>query len=87
MSYTVTWKPSAISKLAEIWEAASDRTAISDAANAIDAMLHKSAEEVGESRLENTRFLFVSPLAIYFDVFPADRKVSVWAVWKRQAAK
>lgn len=87
MSYTVTWKPSAISRLAELWEEASDRHAITEAADTIDALLHKSPTEVGESRQENTRFLFVSPLAIYFDVFPADHKVSVWAVWKRKATK
>lgn len=87
MSYTVTWKPSAISRLAELWEGASDRTAITEAADTIDAMLSKAAEEVGESRQENTKFLFVSPLAIYFDIFPADRKVSVWAVWKREKIK
>ncbi len=83
MNYTVTWKPAAIDKLAELWEEAVDRSVITEAANSIDALLSKSPDEIGESRQENTRFLFVAPLAIYFDVFTSDRRVSVWAIWKR----
>jgi hypothetical protein len=87
MNFTVTWKPTAVNKLAELWEEAVNRAAVSDAANSIDSLLSKSPTEVGESREENTRFLYVAPLAIYFDVFPQDRKVSVWAVWKRKESK
>jgi hypothetical protein len=86
MNYTVTWKPAAVGKLAALWEEAADRSAVTEAANSIDTLLAKSPEEVGESREENTRFLYVAPLAIYFDVFSTDRKVSVWALWKRKGS-
>ncbi len=37
MNYTVVWRPSAERTLAQIWTAATDRQAIADAANLIDA--------------------------------------------------
>lgn len=82
MKFTVVWKPSAETKLAEIWTDATDRQAVSSAANSIDSLLGVSPHEVGESRESNTRILTVPPLSVYYDVYDEDRRVSVWAVWQ-----
>ena len=82
MTYTVVWRPSPESALAEIWTSAADRQAVTDAANAIDALLRVEPFEVGESRVANTRILTVLPLSVYYDVHEADRLVAVWAVWR-----
>ena len=82
MSYTVVWRPSAERKLAEIWSSADDRQAVTDAANAIDALLRAGPLEVGESRVANVRILTALPLSVYYDVHEDDRLVAVWAVWR-----
>lgn len=82
MTYTVVWRPSAEGTLAEIWTSATDRQAVTDAANAIDALLRVEPLEVGESRVANTRILTVLPLSVYYDVHEDDRLVAVWAVWR-----
>jgi hypothetical protein len=40
MKWTVLWKPSAENALANIWAAASDKAAITKAANHLDAWMH-----------------------------------------------
>ncbi len=81
MTFTVVWRPSAESKLAEIWAGAPDRQAVTDAADSIDSLLHTAPLHVGESRLDNIRVLSVPPLTVYYDVYEKDRLVAVWAVW------
>ncbi len=83
MKFTVVWKPSAETKLAEIWTDATDRQTVSDAANSIDLLLRSFPIQVGESRKHDTRILSVSPLSVYFDVYEDDRLVLIWAVWQR----
>jgi hypothetical protein len=81
MTYTVVWKPSHESQLAAIWNAAGgDRSEVSSAANAIDTLLRINPETRGESRDGATRILVVPPLAVTFEVRPADRLVAVLAV-------
>lgn len=82
MRYTVVWRPTAELALADIWTSASDRRAVTEAANSIDALLRSTPLEVGESRLENTRILIVRPLSVYYDVHESDALVAVWAVWR-----
>ena len=82
MTYTVLWGASAERGLAEIWMNAGDRQAVTDAADAIDSLLHTVPMEVGESRIANVRILIVSPLSVYYDVHQEDRRVAVWAVWQ-----
>jgi plasmid stabilization system protein ParE len=77
MNFTVVWKPTAESKLAKIWAEASDRRAVTNAADSIDLLLGASPNEVGESREQNTRILNVSPLSVYYDVYEEDCLVSV----------
>jgi plasmid stabilization system protein ParE len=82
MSYTVVWERAAEQKLADIWVAAADRAAVTQAANTIDARLRKDPNTAGESRQGVTRILVEPPLAVYFDVSDPDRLVTVWAVWR-----
>ncbi len=82
MTFTVVWRPEAESTLAELWTSASDRQAVTDAANSIDVLLRSAPLEVGESRVANVRILTVHPLSVYYDVHVDDRLVAVWAVWQ-----
>jgi hypothetical protein len=82
MTFTVVWKPEAERTLAEVWTAARDRQVVTDAADAIEALLRSAPLEVGESRVANMRILVVLPLVVYYDVKPDDRLVAVWAVWR-----
>ena len=82
MKYSVIWRPTAERKLASIWTTADDRESVTQAADAIDALLRVSPLDVGESRVSNIRILAVSPLSVYYDVHEGDRLVAVWAVWR-----
>ena len=74
--------PFAERTLIELWTDAHDRQLITNAANTIDAILRSDPLDVGESRGDNVRFLYILPLAVYYDVFPDDRRVAVWAMWR-----
>jgi len=80
--YTVDWLPSAEQDLADIWNNASDRAAVSTAADMIDASLKQNPLAVGEARSGVTRILFYSPLAVLFDVDIPAQKVKVWDIWR-----
>jgi plasmid stabilization system protein ParE len=82
MRYTVLWRPSAEQRLAEIWTAAADRAAVARAADSIDAKLAQNPLSQGESRVGNTRVLFVDPLGVYFEVVVDDLRVWVFDVWR-----
>ncbi len=82
MTFTVVWRPEAERTLADLWNGAQDRQALTDAADAIDALLRTAPLEVGESRVGNIRILTVFPLSVYYDVHEEDRLVAVWAVWR-----
>src|SRR5438309_11424973 len=68
MNYTVIWKSSAEQELARLWTQASDRTAVTSAANAIDIALQRDPSVKGESRSGATRIMISAPLAVHFRV-------------------
>jgi hypothetical protein len=80
MIYTVLWRPLAEQQLAQLWNNASDRKAITSAADTIDSLLRRDPQSKGESRSGMTRVLFVEPLLVLFDVVQPDRTVYVKAV-------
>ena len=82
MRYTVCWRLTAERTLNEIWNEATDKSAVSQAADAIESELQSRADSAGESRGDEARFLTVAPLAIYFDVHEDDRTVDVWSVFR-----
>jgi hypothetical protein len=80
MNYTVEWVPSVLSDLADLWNNAPDRAAVTAAANAIDVRLARDPLSQGESREGNTRILFVPPLAVVFEVDTARRHVRIFGI-------
>ena len=82
MKYTVTWLPSVLRDLSDIWNNAADRGAVTTAANTIDDYLVRDPLGQGEARQGATRILLIEPLAVYYDVDTADRHVTVWNVWR-----
>ena len=50
MRFTVGWRPTAERKLNEIWNEAADKSAVSQAADAIESELRSRAATAGESR-------------------------------------
>ncbi len=81
MKYTVVWIPSAEQDLAELWLIATDRAAVTQAANEIDRLLRHDPEQQGESRSDGVRVLLVAPLGVQFEVLSDDRLVRVLHVW------
>jgi hypothetical protein len=64
MRYTVVWEAAAEVSLTTLWTDATDRNAVTAAANAIDQDLSTDPEWKGESRTDNVRVMFVSPLGV-----------------------
>jgi hypothetical protein len=79
--YTVRWKRTALDRLAEIWLEASDRATINSTVEEIDRLLATQPHETGESRSEDVRVLFCSPLGAFFEVDDASDVVHVLRVW------
>jgi plasmid stabilization system protein ParE len=82
MKYTVAWLPSALLDLADIWNHAADRAAVTAAANLIDDCLMRDPLGQGEARAGPTRILLVEPLAVFYDVDLPHHQVTVWDVWR-----
>jgi hypothetical protein len=82
MKYTVVWLPSALTRLADLWNDGPDRAAITQAANRIDRSLLFDPLHHGEARADNLRIMIEAPLAIYFTVSEPDCLVTVRAVWR-----
>lgn len=78
--YTVTATPKAEDDLARLWLRASDRAAISNAANVIDRILRHDAPKQGSEGALGVRQLIVSPLIAEFTVEENDRIVTIWSI-------
>ena len=74
------WLRSATNRLAELWNQAPDRQALTDAANRIDRLLEIDPTTCGESRARRRRILFEQPLFVIFRVNEARREVVVLRV-------
>jgi hypothetical protein len=86
MKFTVVWTPLAESQLAALWLSATDRAAITAAADQIDRMLSWNAHLHGESRSGKLRIAVVEPLGVEFEAIPDDRMVRILAVWSFQTS-
>jgi hypothetical protein len=80
MKYTVTWLKGAQNHLATIWVDATDKQAVTDAANAIDAELSANAEQKGTPVAEGLRGLYIPPIHVLFTVKEQDRLVELVSV-------
>ena len=81
--FRVIWRQAALDELANLWLLgdATDRNAIREASNRIDAVLRTTPTEVGESRSGDDRIHFESPLGITYEVSRPDQWVRIWHVW------
>lgn len=82
MKFTVVWSPDAEGELARIWNQATDRRSIADAANLLDRVLGTDPNNLGESRQSGIRIAHCLPLGIRFEVLEQDQLVRVLAVWQ-----
>jgi hypothetical protein len=80
MRYTLIWKPAVEQRLAQIWTAAADRRAVTEAADKIDEVLRTRPLAVGESRDEGRRILIEEPLVVVYRVLEEDCMVNVLGV-------
>ena len=82
MKFTVVLTPPAEEHLAAAWLAASDRTAVTEAAHRIEQKLARNPLSTGESRASTvSRVDFEGPLGFTFDVVVDDATVYVTAMW------
>jgi hypothetical protein len=79
MKYTVVWDDDASDRLADIYNRASDKAAVTAASNTMDRLLGNDPDRKGRP-LNGTRFLTVPPLTVVFTVSPDDRLVVVQQV-------
>jgi plasmid stabilization system protein ParE len=76
VKYTVVWLPAARNALADIWNRATDRQAVTDASNRIDRLPSRDAHRVGRP-FNGRRLLIEPPLVVVFRVSPQDRLATV----------
>jgi hypothetical protein len=80
--YTVVWSPDAEQELARVWNDATDRAGITNAANFLDRELARDPTSLGESRPGGIRIAHWLPLGVRFAVSEKDRIVRDVAVWQ-----
>lgn len=80
MTYTVIWVPAALAQLAALWNAATNRDAVTKASHRIDRLLEVDPETAGEERPPSRRILFDPPLGVIFEVDLTAREVRVLSV-------
>jgi hypothetical protein len=78
--FTVVWWQFANSRLADLWLEATDKSAVSRAADEIDRRLMADPNSCAEDRHEGLCRFSVSPLTVQFTVDELDRRVVVWSV-------
>ena len=83
MKYTVVWTDAAQDELADIWIQASDRRAVTTAANEVDRELNIDAHLKGQALGGSRRALHIPPLLISFEVSPDDCLATVLKVLQK----
>ncbi|QDT38986.1 hypothetical protein [Stratiformator vulcanicus] len=82
MKHFVNLLPDAERELTEIWLAADDRDAVTEAADRIEKALAHDPASFGESRGDGSRISFAPPLAVRFSVMVDDRRVDLGHFWQ-----
>jgi len=82
MKWTVLWNIDAGNDLTEMWINSPDKSALTSAANRIDAQLAHDPLNTGESRTDDDRVHYEPPLGVLFTVDALDRKVYVVRIWR-----
>lgn len=91
MKFTVGWQPVAEGRLADLWAAARNRTAVTQAAHRIERLLESDAVTAGESRtpgrVPEQSVPFDAPLSVIFEVNEVVREVRILTVgWSGRPA-
>jgi hypothetical protein len=82
MSYTVIWEPPAENNLADVWLAAPDQLAVTQAAHRLDMALAQHPFAIGIARNSSVnRTATDFPLGIDYEIIEDDKKVRVLRVW------
>ena len=81
MNFQVDWMPQAVTQLADLWLAATDRNAVTAAAHVVDQTLAVDADAVGRAVFDTVREYAYPPLGVEFEVIVADARVWVLTVW------
>jgi hypothetical protein len=76
MRFTVVWAPVAIDQLADAWAQATDRPAVTRAADEVDRILRTDPDRKGVPFFGD-RLLRVPPLRAVFTIHPNDMLVRV----------
>lgn len=78
--FTVVWLREALEDLAAIWTSATNRAAVTTAANLVDVHLRVNPLLEGEELSEGLRILELPPIRVIFAVREDDRTVEVYRV-------
>jgi hypothetical protein len=78
--FTVVWWQFATRRLADLWLEATDKAAITHAADEIDRRLAVDPLSCAEHRHEELCGLTIDPLTVQFTIDDHDRLVKVWTV-------
>ena len=79
--FLVDWTDEALEMLADIWTQASDRAAVNDAQDYIDAVLARDPLGHGRHLREGLYQLVAWPLTAFYSIDQAKKSVKVSAVW------
>lgn len=81
MIFSVTWQIDATEELIELWSDPEVRQSVVESARKIETALSANPQDLGESRPDNVRIHFESPLAVVYEVFFTERRVNVLRLW------
>lgn len=82
MKYTVVFTELADDELAAAWVQSTNRKAVTDIANQLEALLSRDPLNAGESRDTSlNRIIWGDPIGMTFEVIPDDYNVIVHSVW------
>ena len=80
MRFTVVWTPAALNQLADIWNRATDRAAVTAAAYQVDILLRDDPDIQGTD-FYGDRYLVVQPIHVVFSINHLDMQVEIQLVW------
>jgi plasmid stabilization system protein ParE len=79
--FLVDWTEAALDMLADIWTQASDRPAVNDAQDYIDAVLARDPLHYGRLLSEGLYQIVALPLTAFYSIDKTTKIVKVDAVW------
>ena len=77
----IEWMSRASNCLAQIWMDATDRHAINETVDRIEAAIHRDPTGAGESRSEDARIIFDLPIGMLYHVDPRTETAVIMALW------